>query len=94
MMLEEKAYDLVRSWRRGDINGNQFDYRLEMLGVTETFCYSVARERDAEYLKEVIREAAILSLTATIITCCFILKGADLRVTENRESQRHSMVYV
>jgi len=58
--MEDQAYNLIRRWRRGEINGNQFDYNLAMLGVSEDFCYGVARTRDVAELKAIAKETIVL----------------------------------
>lgn len=60
-MLEDRAYNLIRRWRRGEINGNQFDYNLALLGVSEEFCYSVTKARDTADLRALARETALLA---------------------------------
>jgi len=89
-MLDEKAYELIRSWRRGEINGNQFDYRLQLLGVTEAYCRSVTKEKDAECIRAVVKEAAVLAF-GTMLFVSFIFKSGDLRLVEKRENQRYIM---
>ena len=74
-MLEDKAYNLVRKWRRGEINGNQFDFNLVTLGVSEEFCYGVAKVRDFEDLRLLAKETVILA------SICMIMIWAVLPVS-------------
>jgi len=60
MSQDDKAYELIRSWRRGEINGNQFDFKLNFLGMSESHCLSIAKKRDAEDATMIIKEIIIM----------------------------------
>jgi hypothetical protein len=67
MSQDDKAYELIRSWRRGEINGNQFDFRLNFLGLSESHCLSIAKRRDSENMTMIIKEVIIMVIIIQIL---------------------------
>ena len=77
MSVEEKAYQLGRAWRRGEINGYQFDWRLSNLGVTDDFVSSVVHLRDREDLKVIIKEFCVAIFVLLIFSSIVVVSKSE-----------------